>query len=69
MGVHVGESIYLSIYLSVVAPERVTNENTNTDIKYQIILHKKELHRKGKKSRTVRITAKSLGTNNSEKSP
>ena len=39
-----------------VAPERVTNENANTDIRKQIILHKKELHRKGKKSRTVRIT-------------
>ena len=28
--------------ISVVAPERVTNENTNTDIRIQIILHKKE---------------------------
>ena len=25
-----------------VAPERVNNENANTDIRYQLILHKKE---------------------------
>ena len=42
----------------------------------QIILHKKELHRKGNKSRTVsdnsgivRLAVKSLSTNKGEKSP
>ena len=43
--------------LLVVAPERVTNENANTDIRLQIIFTRKiELHRKGKKSPTVWIT-------------
>ena len=40
-----------------MAPERITNENVNTDIRYRLYYTRKiELHRKGKKSRTVRIT-------------
>ena len=31
--------LFLTLKLYVVVPERVTNENTNTDIRQQIILH------------------------------
>ena len=33
---------HVSCHENVVALERVTNENTNTDIRWQIILHKKD---------------------------
>ena len=61
-----------------MAPERVTNENADTDIMVNRLYctRKIELHRKGNKSLTVsdnsdivRLAAKFLSTNKGEKSP